>query len=139
MESNDLDREKFELEKQKLELERQKLDFEKLKLTNSSSVGELNNASKNKLSVLSLITGILLAVTPFLPWVSGGASGYGASISSSINGLSDPYTGYGFSVLLFAVAAIVLAFVKNKFVFIPGALALIVGILFVSGTGSHSF
>jgi hypothetical protein len=149
MENNELEMEKqkFELEKQKLELEKQKLDFEKSKFENknSSSIKNenteehfINNISDDKtksLNIISFIAAGVLAITPFLPWVESSASGFGFSFKSSANGFE---CGHGYYILIFAIAGIVLAYMKNKFVFIPGVLALVDGLTVVTGIGSHS-
>ena len=149
MENNDyeLEKQKFELEKQKLELEKQKLDFEKSKFEHKTSSVPPKNIleqfsrdspeRKTKPSyLLSLIAGVVLAITPFLPWVESHGSALGLSFSNSGNGFE---CGHGYYILLFAIAALVLAFMKNRLVFIPGLLALIDGITVVSGLGSHSY
>lgn len=149
MENNELEMEKqkFELEKQKLELEKQKLDFEKSKFENknasstrneSTEENSINNMSGDKtksLNIISLIAGGVLAITPFLPWAQSSVNGFGLSLKSSVTGFQ---VGHGYYILLFAIAAIVLAYMKKKFVFIPGILALIDGLTVVTGIGSHS-
>ena len=84
---------------------------------------------------MAFISASVLAITPFLPWVESHGSGYGSSFSFSANGFA---CGHGYYILLFAIVAFVLAYLRNKFVFIPGILALIDGISVVSGIGSHS-
>ena len=148
MENNDyeLEKQKFELEKQKLELEKQKLDFEKSKFDHKTSsvlpkriLEQLSQDSQEKNTrssyLLALISAGVLAITPFLPWVESHVGGFGFSLSGSANGFE---CGHGYYILLFAIAALVLAFMKNRLVFIPGVLALIDGIAVVSHIGSNS-
>lgn len=138
MENNDLEKQKLELEKQKLELEKQKLELERSKLEHSSSLKHqslINTTTSGKLNILGLVAAGTLAITPFLPWVSVDAGGYGTSFSSSANGFE---CGHGYYILLFAISALVLVFLKNRFTFIPGLLALVDGISVISGIGSHS-
>ncbi len=140
MDDNDFEKQKFELKIKKLELEQQKVDFEKSKFENKTVKDEntekyFTNNLPVSLNIISFIAAGVLIITPFLPWATSSVSGFGASFQSSANGFE---CGHGYYILLFAVAAIVLAYMKNKFVFIPGILALVDGLTVVTGMGSHS-
>jgi|GEM_PF-4961715 hypothetical protein len=139
MENNE--RQQFEIDKLKLELEKQKLELEKARFQHASSGKNepLISLSKNtpsvKLNILSLMAAVALAITPFLPWISMNAGGFGTFFSASANGFES---GHGYYILLFSIAAIILVFLKNKFSFIPGVLAFCDGLSVVAGIGHQS-
>ena len=135
MEKDDLEleRQRIELERQKLELERNKLEFEKSK----NEKIDVNNSISQKTSfnVIGIIASIALAISAFLPWAESNASGFGYSFSASASGMQ---TGHGIIVVICALACMALIFMRNKFVFIPGALAALIGFAAITGIGSFS-
>jgi hypothetical protein len=135
MEKDDLEieRQRIELERQKLEFERSRLEFEKSK--NKKEDGNISINQKTNFNILGLISSVILAVSSFLPWAESTASGFGASFSASASGMQ---TGHGIIVVICALACITLIFMRNKFVFIPGALAVIIGLTAITGMGSFT-
>ena len=107
-----MDEESKEIERQRLELEREKLDFERRKFDKEKH----HNPAQKEPSpatttgdIIGYICSVVLVISTFLPWLSSSARGGGFSWSSSLNGLQ---TGHGFVVILCAVAAIVLIYLK---------------------------
>lgn len=135
MEKDDLEleRQRIELERQKLEFERSRLEFEKSK--NEKEDRNISIHQKTNFNILGLISSIVLAVSSFLPWAESTASGFGASFSATASGMQ---TGHGIIVVICALACITLILMHNKFVFIPGALAVLIGLAAITGMGSFT-
>lgn len=139
--------EKLEFEKQKLELEKEKLEFEKQKFQElknqkqehniflKGDFSNINFQGTGNPNYVGIIGAIVLIVSCFLPWVESHASGYGYSSGFSLNGYQ---TFHGYSITLFAIFAILLAYRGNKFLYIPAVLALLDGLSVVAGVGSVS-
>ncbi len=129
----ELERQLIEIERQKLELERNKLEFEKSK--NEATQNSNSIANKTSYNITGIISSAVLLISAFLPWVESKGRGFGASFSASANGMQ---TGYGGLVIICALACITLIVIRNKFLFIPGALGALIGIAAITGMGSTS-
>lgn len=135
-----MDEESKEIERQRLELEREKLDFERRKFDKEKHT---NPAQKEPIpavtttgDIIGYICSVVLVISTFLPWLSSSAQAGGFSFSNSANGLQ---TGHGFIVILCAVAAIVLIYLKKKWALIPIGIALLHSVTVMAGVGSISF
>lgn len=135
----ELERQRLELERQKLELERSKLEFEKAKDEEKSKKQEANNTlvstPSTSINIAGLVASVLMALSCFLPWVGVSASGFGVSGSSSVSGVQ---TTQGIIVLLCAAASTILFIKRNRYVYIPGAIAFLMGVSIIAGIGSYS-
>jgi hypothetical protein len=132
-ENLELERQRIEIERQKLELERNKLEFEKSK--NDATKNPNSSMTKSSFNITAMIFTVVLLVSAFLPWAESNASGFGASFSSSASGMQ---TGHGIIVIICALACITLIVLRNKFLFIPGILGVLIGIAAITGMGSFS-
>jgi len=134
-----MDEESKEIERQRLELEREKLDFERRKFeveTQNNSIEKTPVDKKTTIrDIIGYICSIILIISTFLPWLSSSSKGGPFSFSASINGLS---TGHGFIIILCAMAAITLIYLKQKWVLIPIGIALLDSITVMAGVGSVS-
>ena len=134
-----MDEESKEIERQRLELEREKLDFERRKFeveTQNNSIEKTPVDKKTTIrDIIGYICSIILIISTFLPWLSSSSKGGPFSFSASINGLS---TGHGFIIILCAMAAITLIYLKQKWVLIPIGIALLDSITVMAGVGSIS-
>ena len=128
----EFEKQKLEFEKQKLDLERQKFEFEKSKPAQpakeqgKSAFSGFNTPSDGgKANILGIVGSVILAVSPFLPWIesSSSVSGYGANISGSMK-YTGIECGHGYYILVFAIAAFFLAFVNKKWILIPALFAI---------------
>jgi hypothetical protein len=135
-----MDEESKEIERQRLELEREKLDFERRKFDKEKHTNpaqkEPSPAVTTTGDIIGYICSVVLVISTFLPWLSSSAKAGGFSFSSSANGLQ---TGHGFIVILCAVAAIVLIYLKKKWALIPIGIALLHSVTVMAGVGSISF
>ena len=134
-----MDEESKEIERQRLGLEREKLDFERRKFeveTQNKSFEKTPADKKTTIrDIIGYICSIILIISTFLPWLSSSSKAGPFSFSASINGLS---AGHGFIIILCAMAAITLIYLKQKWVLIPIGIALLDSITVMAGVGSIS-
>jgi hypothetical protein len=140
------EQEKFDIERQRLELEREKFEFEKQKFQAESNqksendffksvLSNSNQTNSNKPNYIGIVGAVALIVSCLLPWVESSGSFMGYSSSFSASGFE---TGHGYYVTVFALAAMLLAYRNNRFLFIPALLAFLDGLSVVAGVGSWS-
>jgi|GEM_PF-3280634 len=103
--------------------------------TGTSFVNNLNlntaslpNGISIQPNIPAIIVSVFMFISTFLPWYASSASGWGQEFSASVNALKSSW---GVIAFIVALASIGLSFVKFKWNFAAGILAVISALIFI--------